>query len=84
MRVRVWHVREEALVVEDRVTPVCVRVCACACVCARARAGGFRSVSLGHRVCSVIATWVVRGKHDFLGLKNRKQAHSKYGSKKPK
>lgn len=27
---------------------------------------------------------LVRGKYDFLGLKNRKQARSKYGSKKPK
>ena len=27
---------------------------------------------------------LVRGKYDFLGLKNRKQARSKYGSKKKK
>ena len=27
---------------------------------------------------------LVRGKFDFLGLKNRKQARSKYGTKKPK
>ena len=27
---------------------------------------------------------LVRGKYDFLGLKNRKQARSKYGSKKSK
>jgi small subunit ribosomal protein S12 len=27
---------------------------------------------------------LIRGKFDFLGLKNRKQARSKYGSKKPK
>jgi len=27
---------------------------------------------------------LVRGKYDFLGLKNRKQARSKYGSKKVK
>ena len=27
---------------------------------------------------------LIRGKFDFLGLKNRKQARSKYGTKKPK
>jgi small subunit ribosomal protein S12 len=27
---------------------------------------------------------LVRGKFDFLGLKNRRQARSKYGTKKPK
>ena len=27
---------------------------------------------------------LVRGKYDFLGLKNRRQARSKYGTKKPK
>ena len=27
---------------------------------------------------------LVRGKFDFLGLKNRKQARSKYGTKRPK
>lgn len=27
---------------------------------------------------------LIRGKYDFLGLKNRKQARSKYGTKKPK
>lgn len=27
---------------------------------------------------------LIRGKYDFLGLKNRRQARSKYGTKKPK
>lgn len=27
---------------------------------------------------------LIRGKHDFLGLKNRRQSRSKYGTKKPK
>jgi small subunit ribosomal protein S12 len=32
----------------------------------------------------VIKYHLVRGKFDFLGLKNRKQARSKYGTKTPK